>query len=66
MAKRIVATALGAPAAVRELVDVKVPQPGPGEVTIEVRAAGINPFGVGHVAGALGTEVSLLPLTLGQ
>lgn len=27
-----------------ELVDVEIPDPGPGEVTIEVRAAGLNPI----------------------
>src|SRR5262249_14992091 len=27
-----------------ELVDVDVPEPGPGEVTIEVRAGGLNPI----------------------
>src|ERR1700749_4263809 len=34
-----------------ELVDRDVPAPGPGEVTIRVRAAGMNPADYKHVAG---------------
>ena len=45
-------------------VDADVPQPGPGEVTIEVRAAGVNPADLKHVSRAakfpvpIGYEVS--------
>ncbi len=35
---------------VLELVDHEVPEPGPGEVTVEVRAAGMNPADYKHVA----------------
>ena len=41
-ARRWVATDLGG-AEVLDLVTVELPAPGPGEVTIEVRAAGMNP-----------------------
>jgi NADPH2:quinone reductase len=41
-ARRWVATDLGGPE-VLDLVTVELPAPGPGEVTIEVRAAGMNP-----------------------
>jgi len=41
-ARRWVATDLGGPE-VLDLVTVELPEPGPGEVTIEVRAAGMNP-----------------------
>ena len=41
-ARRWVATDFGGPE-VLELVTVELPQPGPGEVTIEVRAVGMNP-----------------------
>jgi NADPH2:quinone reductase len=43
--RRWVATDLGGPEVVRE-VEADVPEPGPGEVTIEVRAAGMNPADV--------------------
>jgi NADPH:quinone reductase-like Zn-dependent oxidoreductase len=42
MARRWVATDIGGPE-VLELVDVEVPDPGPEEVTIAVRASGMNP-----------------------
>ncbi|HEX4472128.1 MAG TPA: NADP-dependent oxidoreductase [Nocardioides sp.] len=35
-----------------ELVDVEVPPPGPGEVTLRVRAAGMNPADYKHIAAA--------------
>ena len=41
-ARRWVATDFGGPE-VLDLVTVELPEPGPGEVTIEVRAAGMNP-----------------------
>ncbi|MDT7775565.1 MAG: hypothetical protein QOC67_4489 [Pseudonocardiales bacterium] len=43
MAKTVVAAAYGGPE-VLSVVDAEVPPPGPGEVTIEVRAAGVNPI----------------------
>jgi NADPH:quinone reductase-like Zn-dependent oxidoreductase len=49
MARRWIATAPGGPEAFRyERYDV--PPPGPGEVTIEVRAAGVNPADHKHAA----------------
>ncbi|SDZ16501.1 NADP-dependent oxidoreductase [Herbiconiux ginsengi] len=44
-------------------IDAEVPAPGPGEVTIEVRAAGMNPADYKRVAH--GTDRSLLPLPVG-
>ena len=41
-ARQVVAPEFGGPEVVR-LVDVETPQPGPGQVTIAVRAAGVNP-----------------------
>jgi NADPH:quinone reductase-like Zn-dependent oxidoreductase len=41
MSLKIVATAFGAPVSL-ETLDVEVPPPGPGEITIDVRAAGVN------------------------
>ncbi len=46
-----------------EFVDVEVPQPGPGEVTIEVRAAGMNPADYKHVQR--GTDRGILPIPIG-
>ena len=51
MAKRWTAPAPG-PIEQWILDDVEVPAPGPGEVTVRVRAAGINPADVKHVAQA--------------
>jgi NADPH:quinone reductase-like Zn-dependent oxidoreductase len=42
-ARRWIAEQFGAPQDVLQLVDAEVPEPGPGEVTIAVRAAGMNP-----------------------
>ena len=49
MALQWIATRPGGPD-VLSLVEVEVPAPGPGEVTIEVRAAGVNPADLKHVA----------------
>jgi NADPH2:quinone reductase len=46
-----------------QLVELDVPAPGPGEVTIQVRAAGMNPADVKHVAE--GTDPSRLPAAIG-
>lgn len=46
-----------------EQVEVDLPAPGPGEVSIEVRAAGMNPADFKHVAA--GTDRSLLPVQVG-
>src|SRR4051794_4072656 len=45
--------------------DVDVPEPGPGEVTIDVRAAGMNPADYKAVAGNRGRDESNLPLPIG-
>jgi NADPH:quinone reductase len=60
--RRWVAADFGGPEALR-LREFDVPAPGPGEVTIGIRASGMNPadykhFGPGHDRG-------LLPLTIG-
>ena len=60
----VVATAFGGPE-VLALVDVDPGDPGPGEVLIEVRAAGVNPFDVKRYSGAFGADPALLPMRLG-
>jgi NADPH:quinone reductase-like Zn-dependent oxidoreductase len=46
-------------------VEVPVGQPGPDEVLIEVRAAGVNPVDYKIYAGVYGTDPSSLPMRLG-
>ena len=62
MAWRWVATNFGGPE-VLEQVNVNLAPPAPDEVTIEVRAAGMNPADYKHFAP--GQDRSLLPLTVG-
>jgi NADPH2:quinone reductase len=57
-----IATDFGGPE-VLQLREVEVPSPGPGEVTIIVRAAGMNPADYKHFG--LGQDRRLLPLTVG-
>ena len=47
------------------MVEAEVPSPGPGEVTIEVRAAGVNPIDRKLYSGAFGSSAENLPLRLG-
>jgi NADPH:quinone reductase-like Zn-dependent oxidoreductase len=64
MAIKVVATAFGGPE-VLSVVEADVPEPGPGEVVIAVRAAGINPFDHKVVSGATGSDPARLPLPVG-
>ena len=61
-AHRWVAVDFGGPEALRCL-DSDVPDPGPGEITIGVRAAGMNPADAKHVAAR--RNRGLLPLAIG-
>jgi NADPH:quinone reductase-like Zn-dependent oxidoreductase len=63
-AHAVVAAAYGGPE-VLELRQVEVPDPGPGEVTIEVRAAGMNPVDFKLFSGARGADPEALPLPVG-
>jgi NADPH2:quinone reductase len=60
-ARRWVATGFGGPE-VLDLVTVELPPPGPGEVTIEVRAAGMNPA---DYKGFASGDPSTLPRPIG-
>ena len=72
MARRWIATAPGGPE-VLAFEEYDVPSPGPGEVTIEVRAAGVNPADHKHAARGgpqdfpkpIGYEVSGVVTALG-
>jgi NADPH:quinone reductase-like Zn-dependent oxidoreductase len=61
----VVATAYGGPD-VLELVGRDPGRPGPGEVLINVRAAGTNPIDHKLYSGAFGTDPGNLPLPLGM
>jgi NADPH:quinone reductase len=60
----VVAAAYGGPG-VLSVVNAEVPSPGPGEVTIEVRAAGVNPIDRKLYSGAFGSSEDNLPVRLG-
>jgi NADPH:quinone reductase len=64
MSECIVATGYG-DEHVLALVDQLVPAPGPGEVLLEVRAAGVSPIDFKVYSGALGKDPSTLPMRLG-
>ncbi|MFJ1967153.1 NADP-dependent oxidoreductase [Streptomyces sp. NPDC087903] len=61
----VVASAYGGPE-VLSVIDEPVPEPGPGQVRIAVRAAGVNPFDHKVYSGAFGTDPANLPLRLGS
>jgi NADPH:quinone reductase-like Zn-dependent oxidoreductase len=64
MSAVVVATAYGGPE-VLAVVDVATPEPGPGQVRIAVRAAGVNPVDVKAYSGMFGTDPAKLPMRLG-
>jgi NADPH:quinone reductase len=61
-ARKWVAVDFGGPDALRS-IEVDVPAPQPGQVTLEVRAVGMNPADAKHIAP--GQDRKLLPLDLG-
>ncbi len=65
MPTQIVATAFGGPE-VLTAVHEAVPAPGPGEVTVEVRAAGMNPVDHKMYSGTRGQDGSTLPMPVGM
>ena len=65
MPTAVVAAAYGGPENL-SLVEVDVPEPGPGQVTVEVRAVGVNPYDVKLYSGAFGEDPAKLPLRLGS
>ncbi|WP_028921354.1 quinone oxidoreductase family protein [Pseudonocardia acaciae] len=65
MARVVVANGFGGPE-VLSMVERPVRDPGPGEVTIRVRAVGVNPLDYVEYSGALGTDRGALPLPVGH
>jgi NADPH2:quinone reductase len=64
MSRVVVATAFGGPE-VLSVVEQPTGSPGPGEVRLDVRAAGINPADWKGYTGVFGTDPAKLPLRLG-
>jgi NADPH:quinone reductase-like Zn-dependent oxidoreductase len=65
MARVVVARQYGGPE-VLEVVEQDLPAPGPGEVRIEVRAAGVNPADLKSRSGTFGADPAQLPKRLGS
>jgi NADPH:quinone reductase len=63
--KAVVATAFGGPE-VLSVIDMPVRQPHPGEVLIEVRAAGTNPIDYKQYSGMMGRNPDSLPIHPGR
>ncbi|HEU5420343.1 MAG TPA: NADP-dependent oxidoreductase [Streptosporangiaceae bacterium] len=61
----VIATAYGGPE-VLSVVDRPVPEPGPGEARISVRASGVNPADYKTYSGAFGRDPAKLPLRIGS
>jgi NADPH2:quinone reductase len=64
MALTVLAPAFGGPD-VLTLTDVPVDAPGPGEVVLDVRAAGVNPIDWKLYSGAMGKNEATLPRRVG-
>ena len=65
MTRVAVATAFGGPEVLR-IIDREVGSPGAGQVLVDVRAIGVNPFDYKVYSGSFGTDESTLPLSLGS
>jgi len=60
----VIATAYGGPETLT-IIDEATPDPGPGEVKVAVRAAGVNPADYKSYSGAFGRDPAALPRRLG-
>lgn len=65
MTRVAVATAFGGPEVV-EIVDEALAKPAAGQVLVEVKAIGVNPFDYKLYSGVFGSDESTLPLHLGS
>ncbi|WP_433608285.1 NADP-dependent oxidoreductase [Prescottella agglutinans] len=64
MAKTVVANAYGGPE-VLEVIDEDLPDPGPGQVVVEMRAIGVNPIDYKLYSGEFGRDPTRLPVRPG-
>ncbi len=64
IARRVIAPQFGGPEVLR-VVEEEVPQPGPGQVRIEVRAAGVNPADYKGFSGRMNRDPGTLPIRPG-
>jgi NADPH:quinone reductase len=64
MATVVVAAGYGGPE-VLSITEVEVASPGPQQVLVDVRAAGVNPIDYKVYGGAMGSDLSKLPIRLG-
>ncbi|MFC0453522.1 NADP-dependent oxidoreductase [Rhodococcus jostii] len=65
MSRRVVAQRYGGPE-VLAVIDVEPAGPAAGEVVLEVRAIGVNPFDYKLYSGAFGADPAALPLSVGS
>ncbi|WP_020108615.1 NADP-dependent oxidoreductase [Nocardia sp. 348MFTsu5.1] len=65
MTRVAVATAFGGPEVIA-IVDEQLAEPAAGQVLVEVKAIGVNPIDYKLYSGAFGSDVSTLPLHLGN
>jgi NADPH2:quinone reductase len=65
MPTKVVATAYGGPEEALSVVEADVPAPAEGEVTVAVKAAGVNRFDYKVISGAVGADPAKLPLPVG-
>jgi NADPH:quinone reductase-like Zn-dependent oxidoreductase len=65
VARVVIAAGYGGPE-VLSVTEQPVPDPGPGEARIEVRATGVNPVDVKQYSGMFGTDPARLPIRLGS
>lgn len=65
VASVVIAAGYGGPE-VLSVIDEPMPDPGPGEARIEVRAAGVNPIDYKTYSGAFGADPVRLPIRLGS
>ncbi|HEX3841551.1 MAG TPA: NADP-dependent oxidoreductase [Acidimicrobiales bacterium] len=65
MTDAVVATEFGGPE-VLAVIETPIGPPGPGEVRLEVRAAGTNPVDYKMYSGAFGRDPAQLPMRLGR
>ena len=64
MSRAVVAVAFGGPEALA-VIDVEDSLPGPGQIAVDIRAAGVNPVDAKLYSGVFGTGASL-PIALGM